>query len=62
MPTDRVGGSQRVRKKSLRTRRSGAKAPTHFRDLAARLKSGPSQNLRESSFFRSLLGHVDDLP
>ena len=31
------------------------KARTHFNDSAARLKSGPSQDPRESHFFRKLL-------
>jgi hypothetical protein len=45
-----------LRKKSSWTQKltAGAKARTDSNGLAARLKSGPSQNLRESYFFRSL--------
>ena len=47
---------KRLRKKSSWTQKAnlGVKARTDSNDLAARLKSGPSQNLRESYFFRSL--------
>ena len=37
---------------------SGAEARTNLNDLTARLKSCPSQNPRESEFFRSLLGRI----
>ena len=47
--------------KSRRGRKSSPQALKRqhiFSDLAARLKSGPSQSLRESQFFRSLLERI----
>jgi hypothetical protein len=35
-------------------RTAGAEARTHFNDLTARVNSCPSQNLRESEFYRKL--------
>jgi len=44
----------RLRKKSSRTRKAHLRRGHILNDSAARLKSGPPQNLREAYFFSSL--------